>query len=330
MSKAKGIRDIAKEAGVSVATVSRVMNMPDKVSKETREKVKSVILKNNYIPNIQSKNIFNQDSHLIGIFVLDLRIPFFTELIRLINTLALKNGYSLLIFNTENDTKREKEYLELCRGLRTKGLIITEGHSSAIYNIQNPSQVLVFHDRCVDNRFPSVMSDNEQGVKMLTDYLYNLNHRKFAFVGYTPEFKSIRDRKIALTKELRDKDIELPDKNIFTGDPTTRTGVDACDYICTLENRPTAIICANDSIARGFIMRASKIGLKIPDDFSVVGFDGYSPEYFYPHLTTVKQDVEQTAKCLIDAIINPSLPPEQPRHCKIPVTLVVGDSCKKI
>lgn len=322
-----GVRDIAKLCNVSVATVSRAINTPEKVSPGTLRKIQKVIQEHHYVPNLVAKNMYQQEgSRSIAIFILDLECALFVALIRSLNRIAFENGYTLLICNTENSREREQEYLRYCAGIRTQGIIFTEGYSNDIFDSCASNQVLVFHDRYVGPQYSTVACDNRRGIRMLVDYLYNLNHRKFAFVGGDPFITSFEERKSEFLATLREKDIEVPPEYIFNGIWEARTGVNAFDHICTLPDRPTAIVCANDVIARGFIMRANKMGLQVPEDFSVVGFDGYSPEYFYPKLTTVRQNVDMIAQNLFDCVTK-SL---EPRHIVVDVDLVIGDSCKKL
>lgn len=320
-----GIREIAELANVSVATISRAINTPEKVSKETLDKVNSIIKANNYVPNLQAKDMYSQTNKSIAIFISDLTNQYFLALVKTLNRLAFQNGYTLLICNTENNPILEREYLKYCIGMRTRGIIFTEGSNNNIDLSQIQMQNIVFHDRIVSQSHSSVVCDNKKGMRLLVDYLYNLNHRKFAFIGYAPSFISIESRKAEFINSLSNKNIEVPNENIFKCDLTHRAGVDAFDYICTLPDRPTAIICANDSIARGFIMRANKMGIKIPDNFSVVGFDGYESEYFYPHLTTIKQNISLISKELFNEVISDEV---TPHHIITDVSLIIGDSCK--
>lgn len=322
-----GIREIAQLAGVSVATVSRVINNTGNTSEETRERVNKIVKEYNYVPNIVAKNMYSSNSNSIAIFMLDLDNPFFIALIKALNSIAIENGYTLLICDSENCPEKEMEYLKYCQGIRTKGIIVTEGHSSSFHkqNIRNTN--IVFHDRYISPEFSTVKSDNEKGVKMLIDYLYNLNHKQFAFVGWMPTIKSSLERKNAFEEALNDKGINVSDEYFFQGNLNMQTGVDAMDYFCSLSNRPTAIVCGNDQVAKGFITRAHMFNIKIPDDFSVVGFDGSSQDYFYPKITTIKQDVKTLAQKLFDCVISSD---EEVQFHIVDVSMVIGDSCKKV
>lgn len=326
-NKSIGIREVAKLAGVSVATVSRVINNTGKTSEKTKEKVNKIVKEYNYVPNIVAKNMYSSTSNSIALFVLDLNNPFFIALIKALNAIAIKNKYTLLICDSENCQEKEMEYLKYCQSIRTKGIIVTEGHSSSFYKQHINNTNLVFHDRYISSEYSTVMSDNEKGMRLLVDYLYNLNHKQFGFVGMMPSIKSTIDRKNAFLKALKEKDIMVPDEYFFEGDQTVQTGVEALDYYCSLSNRPTAIVCCNDQIARGFITRAHMLNIDIPKDFSVVGFDGSNQEYFYPKITTIKQDVDTIAQKLFDCVTSSS---EKAELNVVDVSMVIGDSCKRI
>jgi DNA-binding LacI/PurR family transcriptional regulator len=322
-----GIREIAQLAGVSIATVSRVINGSSSTSEEVREKVNSIIEEYNYVPNITAKNMYSNTSRSIAMFVLDLDNPFFVSLVKSINKIAFENKYTLLICNTENNPEKEIEYLKYCEGIRTKGVIFTEGHVKDANWNKFHNQTFVFHDRQMSEEYSSVKSDNMKGIRMLVDYLFNLNHRQIAFAGYCQSTKSVTERKQAYVSFLEEKGIPVPPEYIFSGELKAKTGANAFDYFCSLPNRPTAIICANDQIARGFIERANMIGMRVPDDFSLVGFDGCNTEYFYPRITTIRQNIDLIAQKLFECVVAPA---NEPKHYIIDVSMVIGDSCKKL
>ncbi|MEG0979459.1 MAG: LacI family DNA-binding transcriptional regulator [Oscillospiraceae bacterium] len=322
-----GIREIAKQAGVSVATVSRVINGTGNTSDEVNERVNKVVKEFNYIPNIVAKSMYSSTSNSIALFVLDLDNPFFISVIKELNAIAIKNGYTLLICDTENSPERENEYLNYCKGIRTKGIIFTEGYRSNLLNGDFENQNLVFHDRFISSAFSTVMSNNEKGIRILVDYLYNLNHRKIGYAGWLPSIKSSVERKDAFHEALKDKKIITPDEYIFQCNLTIEAGVQAIDYFCSLPNRPTAIVCGNDQIAKGFITRAHMLNIKIPEDFSVVGFDGCNQDYFYPRITTIKQDIKSIAQNLFECVTSET---GEARLHIVDVSMIIGESCRRI
>ena len=323
-----GIRDIAKSAGVSTATVSRVINQPNSTSIEIREKVQAIIKEYNYVPNQMAKNLFSQTSNSIAIFIYDVSNPFFSKLINELNNIAFENEYTLLICDTENNKEKEEKYLRYCQSIRCSGIILTEGISYDLFKDSNLIQTISCLDRSSDNRFSSVISDNKGGVKKLIDYLYNLNHRKIAFAGAMDAYHTANMRKSSYIDSLKSHDITIREEYIYlSGRFSHQTGVKALDYFLTLNDPPTAIVCANDQIAQGLIMRSYKLGISIPDDISVVGFDGIDTSYFFPEITTIQQNVRILAERLFDSVINKT---KQSSHHVIDIEMIIGESCKRI
>lgn len=325
--KSVGIRDIARLAGVSVATVSRVINRPELTSEEVRKKVNAIIEEYNYVPNIVARNLYTKKSTSFALFVYDLENPFFISLIKELHKIAFEDGHTLIIFDTESNPEKEREYLLYCEAIRTKGIILTEGFNDPTLIEKKINQNIVFLDRKVNPHYTTVKSDNKSGISMLIDYLYNLNHRIFGFAGYDENIASTLERRDAFISSLSDKGIAVEPQYILRGPVTPKTGVQALDYFCSLKTPPTAIVCGNDQVARGFIARAYQLGFSIPGDFSVVGFDGCNTDYFYPKLTTIKQDIPKLSRALYNVIFS-----DDTTHndCIIDVSLIMGDTCRKL
>lgn len=176
-----GIREIASIANVSTATVSRVINHPEKCSENTRNKVEQIIKEYKYVPNENIKHIFSKSSKTIAIFIYDITNPFYTQLIMELNELCFKEHYTLLICASENDLQKEKAYLELCLAKRCEGIILTEGVSNRLFeNIDIP---FVSLDRKDNTSISCITSESYYSIRKIVNYLYNLGHRKIAFVG---------------------------------------------------------------------------------------------------------------------------------------------------
>lgn len=321
-----GIRDIAKIAGVSTATVSRVINSPESTSAAVQKKVMDVIKKYNYVPNQMAKNLFSQNSNSIAIFIYDINNPFFATLIKELNNIAFENKFTLLICDTENNIDKEREYLYYCQSIRCNSIILTEGVNHKLFS-SNVNQKIAYLDRYSDSNCSSVRSDNNKGIKTLVDYLYNLNHRKIAFAGSINNFQSALDRKNSYIDALKSHNIEINHEYIFSGKFDYKTGVKALEYYWSLNDRPTAVVCSNDQIAQGLIMAAYKHNINVPNDLSVVGFDGVDSAYFYPKITTIKQNISLIAQTLFDAVTSPT---NEAIQKVIDVSIDIGESCKKI
>lgn len=320
--KIVGIRDIAREAGVSVATVSRVINTPEKTKQETREKVNEIINKYNYVPNALAKNLFAKKSTSFAIFIYDVSNPFFISLVKELTNFALDNQCSLLVCDTENNPEKEIKYINYCESIQTHGIILTEGLVSHISS-KNINQKLIFLDRALSDKYSIVTSDNEKGISMIVDYLVRLNHRKIAFVGDIDKFSTSRIRYNTFHKKMEKTGLFVPKNYVFNGPFTPQTGEDAMIHLMSLPDPPTAIVCANDLIAYGMTSKAAELDLKIPGDFSITGFDGCMPSYLIPKVTTVAQNTKELAEKLFEAVFIA----DKPKEYIVDVSLKIGNTC---
>ena len=327
------MRDIAKLAGVSIATVSRTLNNPESTSASTRQKILEVIRKYDYVPAQEAKNLFSGSSNSIALFVLDMANPFYINLIKQLNRIAFENNYTLLICDTGDNYEREAKYYEYCRSIRVSGIIYTAGSSrDTVSHIKsNVPTPLVVMDRSSfkDQACYMVQSDHAKGMQLLIDYLYKLNHRKIGFITGTPNVISSQQRLNDFKENMERYNLEIPKQNILLGSFSVQCGLSAFDYFYSLSDAPTAIITADDQIARGFIMRANSLGVSIPDEFSICGMDGVDNDFFYPPITSIKQDAEKIAETAFNFIVNhKKVPP--PQEKLIDVSISIGQTCHKI
>ncbi len=326
------VREIAKIAGVSVATVSRVMNNPEMVSDEKRKKVQKIMEDNNFVPNQLAKNLFKNDSKSIAIFVYDIKNPYFTHLIGEINRIAFDQDYTLIICDTQNDEKRELEYLKYLYGIKISGIILTEGASKRIVQEIGDHVPFIMVDRYLYNteNAPLITSDNLGGARKAVECLINLNHKRIAYVNGPEAIYTSKLRKQGYMETMKKHKLPINDEYIFETELTVQGGVKAIEHLAALEDRPTAIFCANDLIAQGIILRSHYVGLNVPYDFSVVGFDGIVSETFYPKITTVKQQVTKIAEITMEKIIKMINGESYEEKIYIPTKLVMGESCRKL
>lgn len=314
MKRELSIREIAEKAGVSIATVSRVINNPEQVSQAMLDRVLPVIEKYDYVPNLAAKNIFSRRANAIAIFVYDMRNPFFLAIIKQLNMLALENDFTLLICDTENDEQREREYFRYCRSVRVAGIVLTEGafldsftrglHGD-VGNAQQQAIRLVSIDRPVGGDIPLITSDNEKAGYEITNHLIDLGHERIAFAGYNDQLRSIDERFNGFARALREKQLKLPVHFLlFHNQPTKEAGAQTLDSLFNDHDVvPTAVVCANDEIARGLINRANEKGMRVPEDLSVTGFDGVDGSYSWKPITTMKQQIDRMAEKAFNYIV---------------------------
>ncbi|MGI6168169.1 MAG: LacI family DNA-binding transcriptional regulator, partial [Christensenellales bacterium] len=302
------IRQIAELCNVSIATVSRAINHPEKVTPELYERIQKVIAEHNYIPNELAKQLFARDSKSLGLFVYDIANPFFTMLIQRLNELAFDRDYTLIICDTKNDVQRESKYLKYLQGIQVSALILTEGIPFALVREIAGSIPCVSIDRMVEmprgSDIPVITSDNFGGAALAVDHLVSLGHRKIAVAGVQDVVSSLR-RFEGFQAAMQRHGLGVPQEYICRADNMNiKSGVCALDHLLSLPDAPTAVLCTNDLVAQGVIQRAFSCGLGIPAQLSVVGFDGILGDTYYPQLTTVKQDVDKAAQIAINTALN--------------------------
>lgn len=320
-----GIREIARIAGVSTATVSRVINHPEQCAAKTREKVEQVIREYKYVPNETIKQIFSKSSNTIAVFIQDINNLFYTHLIMELNNICFKEHYTLLICDTENDIEKEKAYLELCLAKRCVGIILTEGISHELFNdIEIPIVSLDRKDKY--SKISLVTSENYNIMNTIISYLYNLGHRKIAFIAPKHAFETVESRCRGYKDFMQAKNLPLIPEYIYREGSAldASLGKKALQYFLSLAEMPTAIVCANDMIALGVINQALLIHISIPGMLSVCGFDHVLDDYLYMPLTTVEQNIPKLAWEVFHAVAHPR---EQPAHKIIDCKFIQGKTC---
>ena len=324
------IKDIAELSGYSTATVSRVLNNPDKVAESTKDDVLRVIEEKNYEPNQLARNFSQNVSNNIALFVYDLMNPFFTRLSKEINEIALENGYTLMICDTENKKDRELDYINYISKSKFAGLILTEGILKEPFERMKGTFSIVSTDRVIGSskKAPVITSDNRSGARRATEYLVNLGHERIGFISGPEGISTARDRKRGYLDIVEKYDLPVDKDYIYTGNFRRKSGIKGLEYFLSMGKTPTAVFCGNDLMARGLLSRAFSLNIEIPDDLSVIGFDGVSDDLYF-ELTTIKQSIETLAKETMGSLFREIDGKEVEGIKKIPVELQVGETCQK-
>ena len=326
------IRDVAKKAGVSIATVSRVINHPELTSASVRGKVMTAVNECNYIPVGMSSGSSKTHAKTIAFFTNDISNRFYIALTKELLRICYSNNYNIIICETESDIDLERRHYWYCKSANVDGIIYLAGSNQNVFETDDSFNIpIVFIDHAPLKNKPSysIISDSDKAIQLLINYLCNLGHKKIAFIN-SVQNSSIEKRFNAYLKYMKQNDlIAFPDY-IFRCDTITESaGINAFDHYYSLPEPPTAVIAASDQIAHGFIMRAMSLGVRIPDDFSVCGMDAIDSSFFYPTVTSAKQDVALIAQKAFDYIADAS--PKIETLCEtIDVSLRVGQTCRKI
>lgn len=333
-SKSTTIQDVARAAGVSVSTVSRVLNDKDDVAAETEEKVRAVIAEMGYASSLAARSMRSRRTGVIGLIMPELEDSFCIQVLKGINHALVALDYDLIAYtsgslNRHSKAERERYYVALLNGALTDGVIVVTPAATS-FSTAAPVVAIDPNNECPD--CVAVTAMNLAGALQATDYLLGLGHRRIGFIGGRLDLECAQQRRQGYEDALRRAGLPLDPGLITTGNFTRATGRDCAQQLLSLAEPPTAIFAANDESAIGAIEAAIEAGRRVPDDLSVVGFDNI-PEgaYYKPALTTVDQFIVKmgftATEMLIRLIQTGHL--ESARYT-MPTQLVVRDSCRAI
>ena len=325
------IQDVAKTAGVSVSTVSRVLNDKDDVAFETYERVQRVIEEMQYASSLAARGMRSHRTNVIGLVLSDVISPYCIGIMRGVNQVIAKTDYDLLIYTNgdlrkNRSANKETQFVTLINGSIADGVIVVTPATS-IFPEHSP---LVIIDPNTDTpNFPGVIATNREGALSAMNYLIELGHSRIGYISGRPELISSIQRLQGYKDGLAAAGIPLDEALIKTGDYQTETAMDCTRELLCGQNPPTAIFAANDMSAMGVYQAAREAGLRIPEDLSVIGFDNLlESAYLNPPLTTVDQFISEmgmiAAQSLVALLSGES--PQGKLHI-VPTRLVIRESC---
>ncbi|WP_374577843.1 LacI family DNA-binding transcriptional regulator [Phenylobacterium sp.] len=292
------IQDVARDAGVSTATVSRVFSAPELVLEPTRQKVMESVARLGYQPNFAAKSLRTLRTEKILVTVPDISNPFFSQVIRGVEEAAHAAGYSVLLGDTRHEEEREEQYATMLRRKEADGLIFLghrlPGALAAMVSTMGPRTPIV--NGCEfrpDIGVSSAHIDNEQAAAEVMEHLYSLGHTHIGVVT-GPLASPISSDRLTGVKAATARHGESDALQIVTGDFSIESGVRETLALLDEEVRPTAIFCFSDEMAMGALEAIRRRGLRCPQDVSLVGFDDIRfAQYLDPQLTTVSQPMDQ-------------------------------------
>ena len=298
------IREVARIAGVSVATVSRALSNPEKVSEASIKKVKDAIAKVNYRPNMLARNFRSARSYTIVVMVPNISNPFFGNIIRSVELQAQKMGYSVLLGNTQDIQDREREYVKLAETRLAEGIIQLRPFQDEDPILHGASFPYLYLCTTEATPGPCVRIDNVAAIQHVVEHLLKLNHRRIGLITGPSDNPHTVDRFKGYRLGLEQAGIAFDPTLVAEGEYTTWTGADAANKLCDSDNRPTAIVCMNDEMAIGAIQALHSRGLRVPEDISVTGFDNIDyASYSDPPLTTVGQPTDNMGTLAVDLLM---------------------------
>ena len=321
------IRDVARHANVSVATVSRVLNNSALVSQETRETVMQAVAQLGYRPNANAQALATQVSDTIGVIVMDVSDAFFGALVKAVDTVAQEHQKYVLIGNSYHEAEKERHAIEVLIRQRCNALIV---HSKALsdeeltgFMEQIPGMVLInrvvpgYAHRCV-------CLDNVSGAVMATRMLLNNGHQRIGYLASSHQIEDNDSRREGWFRALEEQGIAAPDSWVGTGSPDMQGGEAAMVELLGRNLQLTAVFAYNDSMAAGALTALKDNGIAVPQHLSLIGFDDIPiARYTDPQLTTVRYPVASMARLATELALQGAAGKldTQAAHCFMP-TLV--------
>lgn len=336
------LKDVARETGLTVTTVSRVLNNRGYISEETREKVYAAMKKLNYRPNEVARSLSKKSTNTIGVIVPHIRHPYFSELISNLENEASKRGYKMILCNSQEKENKEREYLEMCTSNRVAGIVLCSA-GVAVEEFQGSNIPLITIERYMENGTASVECDNKQGGKLAAEHLIacgckNLLHISGVYETAMPaddralgfievcEKAGVSHREVATNTyqynnlEYHDFLEEVLKKNYHVDN--TAENEESCG-----KSKIDGIFASSDLIAAQVLQVCSKLGIRVPEDIKLVGFDDVNiASLTTPRITTIHQPIKEIAELTLELLINAQDGKTVAKRSLLPVSLVKRES----
>lgn len=333
----KTLRDVASHAGVSVATVSRVISGDYPVKESTRQRVLEAITVLDYHPNGIARSLKSAKTYTLGVLVPDIANPYFIQLVRAIEAAVEEAGYHLLVASSDENVQKEADLIAVFLEKRLDGIVLAPaaGQTPRGWVSQVRDAVpMVLVDRKLDGLpVGSVREENRQSSKELVAHVLSFGHRSVGIVSGNRSTTSL-EREAGYREALTEAGIELNQEFVYQGDYDQETGYLAGKrFLFDQQNRPTAVFCTNNLIALGFLHAAYELGRRIPDDISVVSFgDPFEAPFMSPKMTIVVQhpaEVGRYAARMLRRKLD-SGPKESTEEVILPTAVRLGESVRVI
>jgi LacI family transcriptional regulator len=326
------IRDVAREAEVSVATVSRVLNESGPVSAETRERVREVARRLRYSPSGAARSLIMSRTSTLGVLLPDLYGEFFSEVIRGIDQTAQRHGYHLFVSSSHNDKSEIEAALRAMRG-RVDGVLLMSPDIDAQAlgtNLPESLPIVLLNCAVRGSAYDSLNIDNFGGAYAMVRHLAGLGHRRIATITGAPRNHDAAERHRGYRAALADAGVEWSEQWEVAGDFTETGGYQAALALLARGETPTAIFAANDSMAIGALSALREAGRQVPEDIALVGFDDIPiARYVHPPLSSVHVDISElgarATAMLLHAVSDKN---QHVRHqVTLPTSIIIRASC---
>jgi LacI family transcriptional regulator len=308
------IHDIARELNLTTATVSRALNDHPRISTETKQLVQEKAKQMKYRRNKLASSLRSGKSHTIGVIIPSAQMNFFGSVVHGIENVASNNGYSIILYQSEETSVLEKKAIETFLSARVDGILASIAKETVDFThyaeLQKRNIPLVFFDRTNDElKVPSVVIDDYKGAFLATEHLINKGYRRIAHVAGPQHLRGFKDRLSGYKEALRTHKMKVDKNYIYQGNVSVESGKEAAEYFLQLETPPDAVFAVEDFTALGIIKYLKEKHINIPEEFGVIGFANESfDEFISPALSSVDQQTVQMGKeaflLLMDLIKN--------------------------
>lgn len=325
------MKQVAERAGVSISTVSHVINNTRVVSNDVRQRVLGIIDEMHYIPSAVARSLKNDKTHTIGVLVPNSSNPYFAELIRWIEEAAFQRSYNIILCNAHGSDHKHAAYLRLLMEKRIDGLVLIASGADDDQDLllHNPSVPIVQLERALPGLYADlILAGEEEGAHQATRHLIELGHRAIACVAGPPALPRTRERVGGFLRAMRDAGLPVSEEGIVHEAFTSAGGYTAFERLLAHERRPSAVFVTSDLMALGGLCAASRAGVRVPGQLSVVGYDDIDGAgYASPPLTTVAPPKRDMARLAIEQLIGRIKGSEEPlRNTALSSQLVVRAS----
>lgn len=301
------INDVARRAGVSTMTVSRVINNSSYVSQKTRERVEQAIAELGYVPNALARNLHFKQSRTIALVLADITNPFFTTIARGVEDIASEQGYSVIFCNTDESQIEETRYINILLQNQIGGVLLVPasgGEASVTLLRERGIPVVVLDRRVREVYVDTVRCDSEQGAYELIQHLLGLGHRNIAVLGGPQTVSTAIDRVAGYYRALADGGLDANAALVYYAHFTQESGYQMTQQVLASQPRPTALFATNNFIAIGAFGALREAGLRVPEDISVVAFDDLPPTLVIdPFLTVAAQPAYEMGQKAVELLL---------------------------
>ncbi|MEE1610185.1 LacI family DNA-binding transcriptional regulator [Microvirga sp. CF3016] len=326
------IADVARLAGVSTATVSRVLSEPGKVRQKTHDLVMEAVRHSGYIPNSTAQKLRTRRTMNVLVVAPRLTNPVFAEVLRGVDDELTQSGYGIIIGNLDNRREREARYVDLALSRQVDGILLLTGYipENGTRDMRESGLPIVAICAAIeDDTIPNVVVQDREACRRAVEYLAGLGHRRFGYISGTPSSIIERERFQGFREGIEATGFGHTDYVRWEGTFVFSTGVAAAESFLKMKDRPTGIFAACDESAIGFIKRVREERVRVPQDVSVIGFDGIEfADYTEPTLTTFRQPLHELGRAGADVLmklIRNQMKPED-WDVRLPLTLLERDT----